>query len=1194
EAAARESDTLQVEVYRLLSDGNPALLETRLQLSVTGRARELRLGPVLPDGFVAMHLAGDLPQRLEADGRLHLQLAPGQHEIVIEARATDRLERIVRPVASEPWPAQEIWSFESDPRLPPTEVMEAEAVDPAQAGVPSRWQAYAAFALNVEQGLRLQRSDLARTAAAPNRLTLARELWLDFDGGGWTAIDRLRGEMRQGWRLDAGPALPLQRAESGGESLLLTRSPGGEDIGVEWRRGQVDLLGSARLPGGSNLPASGWRETLDSANLQLNLPPGYQLLAATGSDRAPSAWVARWRLGQIFLLCLGVLLAWRLGGWRLALPAALYLLLSGGQRGAPLFSLLLLLLCLLGLRWLSAEGPRRWIRRLAWPVLVVLLLIGLPYAAEQFRLLLHPQLERGSVASSGDFNLATAQVIQRSGRYVSYGDDSAKEAGNVMALAPAAPADEEREVLTAVSSPNVQQAQQKRLLKPLNRIDPNAVVQAGQAEPQWRWNTHQISVAGPVASDHRVGLWLTPPWITAVWRLLAVLTLGWLVAAALLQLLQRPLAGRWQRWLALALCLPGLAMASEFPSESLLQSYRERLLTAPECAPTCVNLQQVNLRADSTRLRLQLELHLQAPLSVPLPWSNAWQAARVSVDGQPAPWLLGVEGKPWLPLSAGVRRVELEGPLLGERVALQFPLAAAAVQAQVDGWLLSGLDRGRIAAGELQLARLAPVESAGGSRLQPAELPPYVSVTRTLTIDLDWVLLTEVHRLAPFEGALQVQVPLLEGERVLSDDPPVVDGRVQVSLAEGVSDLSWQSRLDPVSELQWQAPPLAERVEFWVLQISPIFHVEYEGPAALLLAAEGDGTERLFSPLPGDRLTLEVQRPAAVDGSTLAIDGVGIRSRYGTRLRETELNLQWRATRGGQHALQLPPEAELLWLRIDGRDVGLQPEAGRLLLPVRPGQQSVALALREPVEQMLSTGFAQVDLGLPSANLGMALNLPADRWLLWTQGPAIGPAVRFWSVLALVVVLAVLVGRSGRTALGTREMLILGIGLATVAWWTLLLVAGWLLLLDWRRRRGRVGSALAFDSLQVFLVGLSVVVLFALIGTAWAGLLGQPAMRVEGNGSSPQDLIWFADHAAGPLPSAWAISVPLWVYKVAILLWSLWLANAVVRWFKLALDALGSGGWWQSPLFPPRAKRVPVAPTTPTAPAEAPQPPAST
>jgi hypothetical protein len=975
-------------------------------------------------------------------------------------------------------------------------------------------------------------------------------------------MDQLSGEIRQGWRLDALALLPLQRAESNGEPLLLTRSPDDSGaVGVEWRESQLSVQGSARLPAGHSVPASGWRETLDEARLNINLPPGYQLLAAFGADQAGSAWIARWRLGEIFLLCLGGLLAWKLAGWSLTVPALLYLGLSNGHLGAPLFSLLLLLLLLLGLRWVSADKPAQWLRLTAWPTFVVLLLIALPYAANQFTLLLYPQLERSTVGSKG-FNQATSQIISYGGLSRHRGDTRMGEvAGDSMEVAaPIPPPEAPKEVRQAVS--NVQQVKGKQQQQ-LNRVDPKAIVQAGGAEPQWRWNSHQLAVAGPVRSEHQVRLLLSPPWLTALWRLLAVAALGWLVASALGQLLGPARRGaRWPRWLLVALCLPGFTHAAEFPEQALLDEYRTRLLEAPDCAPDCVQLNSVVVEAATDRLTLTLELHLATALSVPLPHAELWQPGRVLVDGQPQAWLLSDGNVPWLPLTAGVRRVRLEGALVGERLRLSFPLLPARIEGRSGQWLVNGIERDRLPGGQLELVRLAPAESGGGS-LRPAEVPSYVVVTRTISIDLDWTIATVVSRVAPADGALQVQIPLLEGERLLSVDPPVVDDQVQVTLRAGQSYLSYNSRLPSSTELRLRAPELAERTEIWVIAVSPIFHARFDGPPTLLALATGDGADKRYNPLPGDELRLQISRPEAIAGSTLAIDGVGIRSRYGTRLRETDISIQLRATRGGQHLIALPPDAELLRLDIDGRPLSLRPDGGRLQIPVTPGSQALNLSLREPAERVLLADFPAIDLGLPAANLGMALNLPADRWLLWTSGPAIGPAVRFWSVLALVVVLALMLGRSGRSPIGTREALILGIGLATVAWWAVLLVGGWLLLLDWRRREGAVLSKWPFDLLQLLLVGMTLIVLLVLIGSVWAGLLGQPAMRVDGNGSSARELIWFADHSAGPLPSAWAFSVPLWAYKALILLWSLWLANAVVRWFKLALDALGEGGWWK-------------------------------
>jgi hypothetical protein len=76
------------------------------------------------------------------------------------------------------------------------------------------------------------------------------------------------------------------------------------------------------------------------------------------------------------------------------------------------------------------------------------------------------------------------------------------------------------------------------------------------------------------------------------------------------------------------------------------------------------------------------------------------------------------------------------------------------------------------------------------------------------------------------------------------------------------------------------------------------------------------------------------------------------------------------------------------------------------------------------------------------------------------------------------------------------------------------------------------------------------------------GLLANPDMRIEGFGQSADQLRWFNDLAAGAPPIPWVLSVSLWWYKAAMLLWALWLAFALARWLPMAWRALSVRGFW--------------------------------
>jgi len=104
----------------------------------------------------------------------------------------------------------------------------------------------------------------------------------------------------------------------------------------------------------------------------------------------------------------------------------------------------------------------------------------------------------------------------------------------------------------------------------------------------------------------------------------------------------------------------------------------------------------------------------------------------------------------------------------------------------------------------------------------------------------------------------------------------------------------------------------------------------------------------------------------------------------------------------------------------------------------------------------------------------------------------------------------------------------------------------------------------AFNLLQVMLAAVTVVAIVVLISAVPKGLLGLPDMHVGGYDSSAWQLNWFADQTGDALPQAGVLSVSLWVYKIAMLLWALWLANALIGWLRWGFEAWSNGGYWRA------------------------------
>jgi hypothetical protein len=208
-------------------------------------------------------------------------------------------------------------------------------------------------------------------------------------------------------------------------------------------------------------------------------------------------------------------------------------------------------------------------------------------------------------------------------------------------------------------------------------------------------------------------------------------------------------------------------------------------------------------------------------------------------------------------------------------------------------------------------------------------------------------------------------------------------------------------------------------------------------------------------------------------------------------------------------------------------------------------------------------------LHAPASNVRTTLNLPEDRWPLIAYGRGVGPALLYWSELAIFIVVALLLGRWHRSPLRTHEWLLLGIGLSTLSWLVLAIVAFWLFALDWRERWPAAVSRWRFNTVQVLLTALTVVAVAALL--FWGirqSLLASPDMGLRGPGSYAGSFTWFVDRTASALPRPAVLSVPMWVYRTLMFAWALWLVLMLLKWLRRAWRAWKANGLWRGKELP--------------------------
>jgi hypothetical protein len=1162
-AGPAEEARLDLRVYRRVTDDVPLELATRIELRVSGKSREVLLGRALPEGFVPMALGGPLPARLEPDGRLRVQVRPGTWVLELRARHQGPAASLALASLEGPWAAEEVWVFEARTALRLVDVEGVASIDPQQTQLPADWRRFPAYPMRPGSVMKLVERRRGDADPAPDQLSLQRAWWLDFDGGGYTVQDRVSGNMTRSWRLDMPLPMTLGRAAVGGRDQLITRMEDPSVAGVEIRQGELQLDADSRFAGSvARIPAVGWSHDFQHVKAELNLPPGWRLFYASGVDDVSSTWVTDWTLLDLFLVLITALAASRIWSFGWGAVTLVTLGLTYLEFDAPRGLWLALLAGEALLSVLPAGRVRSTASFYRFAVLVALVLVSIPFMVGQVLVGMYPALEmpgpmppRPSAVAAGMAPAKTmpprAAVPQQMSRLkvLEQAEQAAKEA------LPESAADR----LTALPDE-------------YRQVDRKAMVSTGPGLPRWQWRLVSLGWRGPVEKTQQMHLVLLSPAVNLFLAFLRVALLAALLLKALHGvvggLLQRPATGAGVAALALAvLGVVPAAQAGDFPPADLLKDLEQRLLDRPECFPSCASSGRLRLHASAGGLILRVEIDAAADTAVPLPGgAKSWSPSKVIIDGESAAALArDDDGVLWVAVAAGKHQVVLDGPLPPvEAVDIPLPLKPHRVEAELSGWTLSGLRDDGVPEDSLRLLRERGSEAGATAALELGEMPPFARLERNLRFGVSWEVDSVLTRLTPVGTAFTVEVPLIAGESVTSADVRVEKGKAMVVLSPAASQARWHSILEPAAAITLQAPPNAPWTEVWRLDAGPLWHVEPRGIPPIHLSPGPGPRLREWRPWPGESVSIDVVRPEGFPGQTLTVDHTALEMSPGMRSSDVTLSLEIRSSRGGQHAFTLPEDVELQSVAINGSTQPIRQEKRIVTVPIVPGVQTIALVWRSPHGISTRIHSPRFSVGATSVNAETTIRMPADRWTLAVGGGRLGPAVLFWSLLVVVLMAALALGRARATPLGSVQWFLLGVGLTQEPIWVGAIVAGWLLALGWRLRHGSEVSDNRFNWMQIGLALWTAAAIAGLFVSIRQGLLGLPEMQIAGNGSSAQALRWFHDRAAAELPLAWVVSVPLMAYRLAMLAWALWIAWALLSWLRWGWGAFSAGGLWRA------------------------------
>lgn len=1184
-----EADKIRIERYRRIIDGVPTDIETRAIISISGKAREETIPHMLLAGSKPVSVSSVLPTRLETDGSLRILAQPGRWEVSVRAIRPEMLTSLALPEGEK----QEIWAFESVPALRSVVVSGAETMNPTQTEMPEEWRNLPTYLVTSKHTLDFAQKKRGEEEPDADNIRASRILRLDADGEHYTIVDSLSGKLNRTWRLDAQPETRLGRVNLNGQDQFITTQDGKTE-GVEVRPGNLHLRAESRMKADSTLPAIGWKHDVKTLNTTLYLPAGWSLFAANGVDNVSQSWIKQWSLLDIFLVLVTIVLTYHVLGRMSAAIMAGSLLLLQPELPFVTNAALGILLAMALLRAVPEGKLANSIRAARRFILLILLLVTLPFMVQHVRYALYPQLrgEQAIIPAENGSPMPPQEMLV-SQSYNAAKKEEPKEklqgvadfsAGNYAGTAASpAPVPESSPIIGLIDTARAVDKMKPQILQ---QYDPSQKVQTGLGIPDRQSQTVSLGWNGTMESTDHFRLWLISPAQNLVLALVRIV----LLALVFMLLLGVPVSTIkfsktlpkkiWQAFcLMFAVCImlqvsPSLAEEGKFPPQPMLDELRnaiqKEMNTNPDyhCDANCVAIPQAKLILAPEMLSIYLQVHVDAKqVAIPIPGGlESWRPQAITIDGKPATQLRGDGHYLLLLVEKGVHHIMVTGPLKPGRnqLGINFPIAPHFIAQDGSGWNVQGIQQNGRNNGNVELVRIKTADATSQEKkeqtLESRSLPPFFRVERILQLGTTWNVQTIVERLTPTGESETLELPLLPSESQMNENIEVKQGKALLHFAANETVLALASTLKQEDKINLKAPEHVNWVESWRLNAGTSWHVDFSGIPA---SRNNNGSqERMWNPWPGEAVSVAVSKPKGISGQTMTIDQSTLSITAGERIMNASLYLNIQSSQGGSHTISLPKGAMLQQARINGMPETLQQKDNSVTLPIRPGIQPIELDWKQPTPISGYFRIPEVKLGLPSVNNEIAVTMPQDRWILWTNGPQMGPAILFWSWIPLIILLSYGLSRVPGVPLHFSAWLLLLLGLSQSDLVFIIIVAGWLLAMQWRANKPVLTQPSQFALRQVILGVWTLLALMALFNGIKHGLLGTPDMQITGNNSYGNVLRWYQDVAVDALPQPWIISVPHYVYRTLMLLWALWLSFALVRWLKWSWECFSKEGYW--------------------------------
>jgi hypothetical protein len=1175
------SDFLNIQVFRKIIDSVPYKLETVLRINSGGRAREVILNDILL-GTEAYELDSALPAYFDDKKNLLLRVKPGQWETRIYSFANSHFDSMALKVNGDNMPSAELWSFSAEPSLRTVSLAGAQSVDPSITEVPAEWRNLPTYSINSDTRLFVERESRADPSLISDQYTLERTVQLLSDGSTYNYSDKIIGKISTDGRLDVGSNIMLGSVTLNGMDQAITKLPDNSNVGIEIRAGDINLKSSARVENDNReLSVTGWLTNFQSADMNLYLPNGYKLLHVTGASTVYGSWLGKWDLLDIFLILASTVLAFKVLGKVASLFVLVGLILVEQQFALAGVSIALLIFSII-LKLMSDNWLGSLLKFVKFITVVTLIFSFLPYSYERLIESIYPQLEN-------NYNYFPQYQYNEGHNYQAENVAVEAYSGDMASSAPAASAPVPRSKALTKRATGLVNDMAVGSVSNVNKylVDPN-MVQTGFGEIKNYGKAYQLNWLGPINQADTFKIYYLTPLLNLIWAIFEILLAGyiiWMVAFRNFSFknMTKTTSTVVPTTASMILVLLGLNVVkvsaqeakAEFPNQALLQELKQYASQQNKpkkiCYNNCALISKANFILNNSSLNITLGINSAADLAQAI-FTGVSNLELNSIDSSHEDIIYTkIENELYLRLPEGVHTVEFNFKILGNSANLSFAQSPKAISIDSNGWQIVGADA--LVVKDLKFEKLNKqvedrqtevVENSDAeNRIGAKSLSAMATLTRRIVFGNDWSVINTVSLEVPAKNLIQGSVSLLNGEDVITANVEVEGGKVKYQIQPGENSFNWESKLKKQDQLAFEYNSNFIP-EVWEFELTNLWHASFEGIPAIVATNTNDNPVRTYVPRNGEKLTIAVSKPEAIVGNTKTINNINIDYQLSEKFYSASAIINIKSSIGQSYSLALPENSKIDRLTINDQDIttfGVKQNV--VSVELNPGEQVINVNWQAEKNNTENFTSPNINFNAPIANINTKVTSLQTSWVLWLKGPRAGPVVLLWGYLLIAIIIGLVVAKSGYTPFSIIGAILLILGLSFNDFSSLILIFGFFIAMGWRKKF-ELNKTTRFRSnlIQIFLFFWGLAAISTLLGTIENGLLGSPAMSIMGNGSYANIFNWYQDVSEGIIQSVEIIAVPVFYFRVLMLIWSLWLAMALIKWGVWVWEALTNGGGW--------------------------------